>query len=157
MLLNILNVILANGHLPNTSCSIDPGLNLLTIDQIDSLSVADVMEKIKELSSDALLSRVFDDARTDDPENFGNTGKNLLKEIRVNLLEKKNRLTWGSGALASSISLGPGEKADIRFTLSWYFPHHLTSRGKELGHMYLNWFNNSEEVNRFMCSNLIRG
>ena len=47
---------------------------------------------------------------------------------------------WGDGALCSSIKLQPGEEKEIRFTLSWHFPNHISRRGGApvLGHMYEN-------------------
>jgi uncharacterized protein (DUF608 family) len=62
---------------------------------------------------------------------------------------------WGDGALCSSIKLQPGEEKEIRFTLSWHFPNHISRRGGApvLGHMYENWFADAEEVNRFLVQN----
>ncbi len=58
--------------------------------------------------------------------------------------------------MASTVHLLPGEKKDVRFTLSWYFPHHLTPEGHEMGHMYANWFTDAADVNRFLCLNYDR-
>lgn len=156
MLLDILPDLVASGRLPNTNAATDPSLNLPTSDQINQLTDVEVAARIKELSTDALLARVFSDARKADPAGYEKAGRQLLREVRTNLLERDNsrrRLTWGGGALASSLKLAPGEKAEVRFTLSWFFPHHLTWHGLELGHMYANWFNDAGEVNRFLCDN----
>ncbi len=62
---------------------------------------------------------------------------------------------WGDGALCSSLKLQPGEEREIRFTLSWFFPYHISRRSGApvLGHMYENWFADAEQVNRFMVLN----
>ncbi len=92
------------------------------------------------------------------PEVSADLGKRLLKEVRRNLLGKHETgaFKWGTAALASTVHLLPGEKKDVRFTLSWYFPHHLTPEGHEMGHMYANWFTDAADVNRFLCLNYDR-
>ncbi len=153
MLLSALNEFLTNGRLPNTARNTDPSLGLPSLAVIDAFSNAEVESKIRDLSSDALLARVFDDARSVGVEVEANSARNLLKEVRENLLGENGaaRLTWGTTALASSVKLAPGQKIDIRFTLSWLFPHHLTTSGREMGHMYSNWFDDAAHVNRFLC------
>ena len=154
MLLSVLHEFLATGRLPDTKGGTDPGIGLPTVAQIDALSAADVQSKIRELSSDALLARVFSDARSANAGDAEDNDRNLLKEVRRNLLGEKDapRLTWGTGALASSVKLAPGQKVEIRFTLSWFFPHHLTTDGREMGHMYANWYRDSAGVNRYLCA-----
>ena len=151
MLLSVMHEFLRTGSLPNTKGAHDPSIGLPTIAQIDSMSIANLKRMIDELSSDALLARVFSDARDADT---GSDERSLLKEVGENLLGKNDapRLTWGTSALASSVKLAPGEKAEIRFTLSWFFPNHLTAEGHSMGHMYSNWFHDAAEVNRFLCA-----
>jgi len=151
MLLSVMHEFLKTGRLPNTKAAHDPSIGLPAIAQIDSLSIADLRRTIDELSSDALLARVFSDARS---AHANVDEKSLLKEVCENLLGKDDapRLTWGTGALASSVRLAPGEKAEIRFGLSWFFPNHLTAEGHSMGHMYSNWFEDAAEVNRFLCA-----
>jgi uncharacterized protein (DUF608 family) len=155
MVLDVLQEFAAMGKLPNSAGSTDPSLGLLTDSEIDALSSSQVQKHIKDLSSDALLARVFNDARLADAHVLEKHGKEILKEVRLSLLGKKDdpQLTWGTGALASSVRLKPGEKIEIRFTLSWYFPHHLTVDGREMGHMYANWYKDAADVNRFLCAN----
>lgn len=155
MLLDIMQSFAATGRLPNTGRTTDPSIGLPGISQIDSASDAQLRQIIASLSSDALLNRVFTDARSGDP---AASEKELLHEVRSNLFDRagKPRLTWGTGALASTIRLAPGQKTDVRFTLSWYFPHHLTPDGHEMGHMYANWFRDAADVNRFLCARYSR-
>lgn len=154
MVLSVLQDFLATGRLPDTKGSTDPSLGLPTAAEIDALSDAAVRAKMEELGGDALLARVFADARYGNAQGDKDAARNLLREVRHNLLGNgdKPRLTWGTGALASTVKLAAGQKAEIRFTLSWYFPHHLTAEGREMGHMYCNWHRDAAEVNRFLCA-----
>ena len=154
MLLNTMQAFSASGRLPNTKAKTDPTMGLPTIAEIDACSPAAVRKIISELSSDALLARVFSDADSDDAHRDIESNRSLLREARNNLLQQdgKPRLTWGTGALASGVHLAAGQKVEIRFTLSWYFPHHLTTDGREMGHMYSNWYRDAADVNRFLCA-----
>ena len=154
MLLSVMHELLASGRLPNTIGQTDPSTGLPTMAQIDAFSAAEIENKIKELSSDALLARVFSDARLANAGGEGNDRRNLLKEVRSNLLGKDGarKLTWGTGAMASSVQLAPGQKVEIRFTLSWFFPHHLTTDGHEMGHMHANWYRDAAGVNSYLCA-----
>ncbi len=60
---------------------------------------------------------------------------------------------FGSTALCQAIELEPGEKKNIRFILTWYFPNHLTKENKKLGHYYENLFASSKEANTFLFKN----
>lgn len=63
-----------------------------------------------------------------------------------------------NGALASKMTLKPGESKDVTFLLSWYFPNRpLSYKGSEwnkpippnspaIGNMYSNWYNSSLDV-----------
>ena len=159
MLLTVLQEFLETGRLPNTEGGKDPsvglGEKLPSGAAIGGLADAEVERLVKELSADALLARVFADARAADPHGGREAERELLKEVRENLLGKDgaSRMNWGTGALASSVRLAPRQKAEIRFTLSWFFPHHLTAEGREMGHMYSNWFGDASEVNSFLTEN----
>ncbi len=155
MLLSVLQEFMQSGRLPNTGGETDPSLGLPTSAQIDAMADAEVRNRIKELSSDALLARVFADARAGGAGSNRNEDRNLLREVCSNLQGKKGaaRLTWGTGALASTVKLAAGEKVEIRFTLSWFFPHHLTAHGRAMGHMYGNWYGDAAQVNRFLGAN----
>ena len=154
MLLSVLQEYLASGALPNAAASQDPSTSLPSASDLEGLSPEAARHLIESLSSDALLRRVFTDARLAAPEG-GATDKELLQEVRHNLIgsDGKPRLTWGTGALASSVRLAPGARAEICFTLSWYFPHHLTAEKREMGHMYSAWYQNALDVNRYLTYN----
>ncbi len=161
MLLDILQEFYKTGRLPNTAAARDPAQEFnLHNAEIDALSSADLDTWLGKLSGDALIYRVISEARTADPTraDTDNQKKLLLKEIAANLsgdLAGSSRLhsTWGTGALGSSVTLAPGQSAEVRFTLGWFFPHHINSRGQEIGHNYANWFNDAAEVNQFLSKN----
>ncbi|MDE3201160.1 MAG: hypothetical protein KGN79_09575 [Acidobacteriota bacterium] len=156
MLLGLVEELLATGRLPNTAAMANPIALLPDAATISTLSDAGVMTLLRKLSGDALLARVIRD---------GQKGKSpaspreLLKEIGNNLKPEQTRVhkpDWGASALASTVKIAAGQQVQIRFTLGWYFPHHLTTDGRELGHMYANWFADAEEVNRFLDANFER-
>ena len=60
---------------------------------------------------------------------------------------------FGSTALCSKLILEPGEKKNILFVLSWFFPNHLTKSGKRLGHYYENLYKSALDANRFLANN----
>jgi hypothetical protein len=154
MLLSVMQAFLTSGRLPNTKGAIDPSIGLPTSAQIDALSDAEVRRKINELSSDALLARVFSDASLTKGNLNQEEERDLLKEVRSNLVDEKgsSQLTWGTGALASSVKLAPGEKAEISLHSQLVLSHHLMKHGHEMGHMYANWYGDAAQVNRFLCT-----
>ncbi len=66
--------------------------------------------------------------------------------------QKKDRMTedFGSSALCGKVKLAAGEKKNIRFVFTWYFPNHLTKEGKNLGHYYENLFPDALEANKLL-------
>jgi len=154
MTLTILDEFAKSGRLPNAKAEKDPSLRLPSAAEVDAMPAADVQQKLQELGTDALLARVIADARAANPQGGDAADRSLLKEIRTNLNSdsRGRQMTWGTGALASTVTLKPRAKAEIRFTMSWYFPHHLTRNGREMGHMYANWFGSAAEVTGFLCA-----
>ncbi len=61
--------------------------------------------------------------------------------------------SFGACALCSKVTLKPGEKKNIRFILTWYFPNHMSKKGKRLGHYYENLYKSSLDANRFLTDN----
>lgn len=73
------------------------------------------------------------------------------------------------GSVGSSLTLKPGEKKDLTFVISWYFPNRplnygdggnwnraIPTDGPAIGNMYSNWFDNSVEVAKWLQSNYER-
>jgi uncharacterized protein (DUF608 family) len=158
MTVSLVEELAAMGRLPNTNGETDPATTLPSLAAIDVFSDTDVRDLMQKLGSDALLARIFTDAHHANPNGGVAADRALLKEVIENLsgVSKETGLDWGSAALASSVQLKPGEKREIRFTLSWFFPNHLTVDGRFMGHMYSNWFKDAGEVNHFLCSNYTR-
>jgi uncharacterized protein (DUF608 family) len=154
MTLTILDEFQRSGRFPNSKAETDPSIGMPTVAEIDAMSASEVQRKIKELSADALLARVFADARAANPDGGEAADRSLLKEVHNNLTSdsRGRHMKWGTGALASSVKLAPRQKAEIRFTMSWYFPNHLARDGQAMGHMYSNWYSNAAEVNGFLCA-----
>ncbi len=154
MVLSVLQEFWKAGRLPDTSAERDPSYRLPEDTAIDTLSGAALAQAVERLCGDAAIARVFADARAANPRFNDKDARELLREVRKNLLDDAGapRLSWGTGALASSVRLAPGQKEEVRFTLSWHFPHHLSADGQEMGHMYSNWYKDAAEVNRFLCT-----
>lgn len=161
LVLDILQDFYKTGRLPNTNAERDPAQEFkLGNVEIDMLSTSELKTWIDRLSGDALLKRVISDARAANPiaADSDDEMKNLLKEIAHNLSSslaggERRSSTWGTGALASGVTLKPGQKVDVRFSLGWFFPNHINYGGEELGHMYSNWFNSAIDVTRFLQKN----
>ena len=60
---------------------------------------------------------------------------------------------FGACALCSKVTLKPGEKKNIRFILTWYFPNQMSQNGKKLGHYYENLYKSSLDANKFLADN----
>ncbi len=161
MLLDVLQEYFKSGKLPDTSGLTDPAQKFkLTAAQIDALSPAEVQHWMKRLSGDALLHRIITEFRAALPSVYetDSGSKTLLQEIRQNLSgdlagPTREQSTWGTGSLASSVTLAPGQKAEVSFTFSWYFPHHFSRYGRDLGHNYANWFTDAADVNKHLVEN----
>ncbi len=152
MMLDVLQKFFVDGKLPNTSGATDPAREFtLTESQINALTAAEADHWLQRLSKDALLNRVITGVRIASPGLLESISgrREILQEIRNNLFGGL-RSTWGTGALASSVTLAPGEKQEIRLTFSWYFPHHFSQWGEDMGHNYANWFSDAVDVNAYL-------
>jgi uncharacterized protein (DUF608 family) len=158
MVISIIEELIATGKLPNTNGETDPRIGLPSTATIESLSPAGVRNLMQKLSADALLARIFRDAHAANPNGGTEADRALLKEAVANLSgeARHSQLEWGTAALASRVELEPGQRAEVRFTLSWFFPNHLSVDGRFMGHMYSNWFQDAVEVNSFLCANYHR-
>jgi len=144
------------GELPSLSGSTSPtGQLLMSDDDIAKLSSSEKNALIEQLSQYPSLKSVVDRVRTVDPHEFdSDEGKTrilqALKSRLDRMAHKRSDAEWGDSALCVSHTFQPGETKEFRFALAWYFPHHFSGDGPEMGHMYGNWFADAEAVNRFL-------
>ena len=148
------------GRLPSLRGGRDPsGLLQLTDEQIDALPPGRRKALLGRLMQYPFAYYIRQRLEELDGRSAVRTPRGqaaLLKAVRGQLdwVRKSSRWprSWGGGALASSVTLQPGESAQVWFTVGWHFPHHFSQKGYELGHMYEHWFGDAEEVNRFLAS-----
>ncbi len=139
-----------NGRLPDSKVGSKPqsvplNLVLLSNAKLDFLCneylkypfVASLLSRIKHCKPDFLSSR------KDKIDFLGCCRKQMHRMGKE----------FGSCALCSEVVLKPGEKKNIRFILTWYFPNHLSKKGEKLGHYYENIYDSSLDVNRFLADN----
>ena len=145
------------GRLPSLEPQPSPAKLLpLTDDQIAALPLADKQAAARQLRQYASFAALYDRfARVEGAGIEGDAalGRYLARARRwLDALAGRDRrgASWGDAALCSTLDLAPGEEREVRFTLGWHFPHHLSPKGTELGHMYEAWFGDAEAVNRFL-------
>ena len=139
-----------NGYLPDTDIGTKPeplpeDLNALSDDELDVLCekfrkypyVASILSRILYCNPEFLESR----------EN-----KIFFLDNCYNRNERRGK-DFGGCALCSKVTLKPGEKKNVRFILSWYFPNLTAKDGEVLGHYYENLYKNSTDANRFLEEN----
>ncbi len=61
--------------------------------------------------------------------------------------------SFGAGALCHTFILPANGECEVRFVYSWYFPHHYSESGKDMGHYYEKFFHNALEVNQYLAEN----
>ncbi len=135
------------GSLPDTDIGTKPeplpeNLTLLSDAELDILCekfkkypyVASILKRILYCNPDFLASR----------EN-----KIFFLDNCYNRNERRGT-DFGGCALCSKVTLKPGEKKNIRFILTWYFPNLTAKDGGKLGHYYENLYKNSLDANRFL-------
>ncbi|MEE1010587.1 MAG: GH116 family glycosyl hydrolase [Acutalibacteraceae bacterium] len=135
------------GRLPDTDIGTKPeplpeDLNSLSDAELNTLCekfrkypyVASVLSRILYCNPDFLDSR----------EN-----KIFFLDNCYNRNERRGK-DFGGCALCSEVTLKPGEKKNIRFILTWYFPNLTAKDGEMLGHYYENLYKNSLDANRFL-------
>ena len=148
------------GRLPSLSGGVSPGgLAQMPDEALANLPGPSSDRLISQLRSYPVFNDFWERVRHVEPRAFASKeGRaNFLKECR-NLLNRlagqdRARQTWGSAALCSSLKLEALEEKEVVFALAWFFPHHYSALGPEIGHMYENWFKDAEDVNRFLVRN----
>jgi len=139
-----------NGNLPNSEVGTKPktiplNLGLLSDTKLDSLC----KEYSKYPFAESLLNRI----KYCDPD-FLSSRKDKIAFLACCFRQIcKIGKNFGACALCSKVTLKPGEKKNIRFILTWYFPNHMSKKGKKLGHYYENLYKSSLDANRFLSDN----
>lgn len=75
----------------------------------------------------------------------------FLDDLALHL--RKFSGNWGESALCSRSLLPAQGETNALFTVSWFFPNHISPTGERLGHMYENWFADASEVNGYLRKN----
>ncbi|MBR5437319.1 MAG: hypothetical protein IKV21_00230 [Clostridia bacterium] len=139
-----------NGALPNSEIGVKPdsiplGLSLLSDKKLDSMC-----KEYSQYPFAASLLKRIGHCKADFP---------ATRKDKISFLGCCRRQLWkigknfGACALCSEVTMKPGEKKNIRFVLSWYFPNHMTEKGKKLGHYYENIYKDALAANRFLADN----
>ncbi len=136
------------GFLPNSELGIKPqavpdDFSKLSDSELDTL----FDEYVKYPFADSILSRI----RHCKPD-FPSSREDKIKFFGCDE-DKQRGEDFGACALCSQVKLCPGEKKNIRFILTWYFPNHFSKDGETLGHYYENLYNSSLDANRFLAEN----
>lgn len=148
------------GKLPNLGSETFPEhIVHLTDDELDRLNdlqIEELMSRILEIaSSNPPYQRIHEIDQTLLADRSGKIKFIRLIKNQMNSIWKdaEGHEAWGDAALCSSVTLRPGERKEVRFIVSWYFPNHYSDHGGFVGHMYDNWFKDAKEVNDYMNVN----
>ena len=148
------------GRLPSLPPQGSPArLLMLTDDQVAALPLAEkqaAARQLRQIASFAALYEAYQRVEGAAVESDAALGRYLVQARSwLDRLAGRDRkgARWGDAALCATVDLAPGEEREVRFTLGWFFPHHLSPKGTELGHAYEQWFKDAEEVNRFLVAN----
>ncbi len=138
------------GCLPNSEVGTKPkdlpeNLALLSDAELDTLCseyiryafVESILSRIKHCNPDYLSSR---------------EDKIKFLECCLNQNTRKGK-DFGACSLCSDVTLKPGEKKNIRFILTWYFPNLTAKDGEKIGHYYENLYSSALDANRFLADN----
>ena len=119
---------------------------------LDRLTAGEVDRLLEELSGHGFAASILERLSLADSALFASpeTRREVLRYVLKNWSEMDRRSPWGDGALCVSFSLAPGERREIPFILSWYFPALYSAGGNRVGHMYENWFPDAPAVDRFL-------
>jgi uncharacterized protein (DUF608 family) len=143
------------GVLPSASGSTVPDVLFgVSNPDIDHLSRDKKSELLATLQDHALSRFIterqlrLDPGALSDPNAMAETLKTIKCFCEASCHGRNPGQTWGDSALCSTLELAPGESKDIRFVLSWNFPHFYNMDGSIAGHQYEHWFKDSLAVNQ---------
>ena len=122
----------------NLSALSDAELDALCAEYLRYTSIHSIFSRIKYCNPDYLTSR---------------EDKITFLDCCLNQNTRKGT-DFGACALCSGVKLMPGEKKNIRFILTWYFPNHFNKDGEMLGHYYENLYTSALDANKFLAQNV---
>ena len=139
-----------NGSLPDTDIGTRPEP---LPEDLTSLSDSELDALCQEFRRYPYVATIIDRILYCKPD-FLDTRENKIFFLDNCYNRNKRRGTdFGGCALCSEVTLKPGEKKNIRFILSWYFPNLTSKDGDMLGHYYENLYKSSLDANRFLEEN----
>ena len=145
-----------DGSLPNTSLEREQ-LGREFDKKPDRMNDAQLDELLARLRKNAYAQSLLERALAVQPDLLDalegkRSALRYVQKIRKELRKdhRKRHGAWGDGALCSSLTLAPGETAQVMFTLAWHFPNHFSETGKLMGHMYQNRFDDAAQVTEFL-------
>lgn len=145
------------GTLPNSGLETVPSAILsLTNEQVEAMTLQQLDDVLEQLLKLASALSPYERILKIDPKLLLTLDKKtqficIIKDKLNELLYDKNgNEAWGDAALCSTLTLHPGEKEQVKFFVSWYFPNHFSDNGNFVGHMYTNWFDDAKQVNELM-------
>ena len=140
-----------NGCLPNSDAGRKPRnvpvyFAMLNDEKLDKLC----SEYLKYPFASSLLCRI----KHSNPD-FLSTKNDKVDFLGCCFRQMISRMSkdFGSCALCSKVTLKPGEKKNIRFILTWYFPNLKGESGEKLGHYYENLYKSALDANVFLAEN----
>ena len=138
------------GSLPNSEIGSKP---LTLPENVESLSDEELRNLFNEYKKypfvQSLLGRLVD-CNPDYPA----TREETIHFLNCCLNQNERRGSdFGSCALCSLVKLKAGEKKNVRFILTWYFPNQIAKNGEKIGHYYENLYADAFEANRFLDEN----
>ncbi len=135
-----------NGYLPNSEAGTKP---TPFPENSETLSDSELDALFKEHSRYPFAASILRRIRHCKPD-FPSSREDKIKFFGCDQ-DKRRGEDFGACALCSQVKLCPGEKKNIRFILTWYFPNHFSKDGEKLGHYYENLYTSSLDANRFLA------
>ncbi|MBD3176289.1 MAG: hypothetical protein GF320_14010 [Armatimonadia bacterium] len=73
----------------------------------------------------------------------------VAKESRQHLADP---LRWRDALLCGKTQVDPGQAQELRFTVAWHYPNHISQPGRNIGHRYECFFEDSLAVARHLAA-----